>query len=1036
MKCSRPRSRLLRVVAALSLFASSTNAPALAQDWILPPHFETLPLTHTFTLPTGMAFAPDGSMAVIEKIGRVNWVNAQGVWQFAAFLDLAPEVNNVHDRGMMAVALHPGFVPDGGPTSWVYLTYTVTPVFGQDWGYDTDDRYSFGRLTRYRAITTANGVVADNSSRQVLLGRKNADGTVPDCIASLASVHASGSLRFAADGSLIMSTGDGAHADFMDVGGFDSGGFDAFIHPVTGQHGPTPIAQDLGAFRSNSLVSLSGKVLRIDPENGNGYPSNPFYDGNPSSHSSRIWALGLRNPFRISIAANTGASDPALGDPGVLIIGDVGWNHVEEINVSKLGGENFGWPCREGPVPQELYSVFDPQNPNIASCFNPTVGTLTNPALAWDHKLATALYPSGVYVDENGAAIPEGFVGSCALAGPMYTTGDYPPEYLRRVFVADYAEGHIKTLNFNTNYNVLAVRDFGSQTGRIVSLERHPVTGDIWAVSMSTNQVIRIRHGSNLTPHAVATATPNVGAPPLTVQLNGSLSSDPEQDPITFEWDFDDGSPTSDQMNPVHTYTQVGVYHPVLSVTDAFGLTGTGTTQVALGNSPPFVSIRTPTMGSTYTVPVQLPLFANGVDPEGGSLTYEWSVSLYHAIHVHPGTFTSNQQNVLFDIASSPEDPELLYYEIIATVTDAGGLTGADRVFVYPVTHVKDITGTAQPISSLDVLSPPSPLAESHPDIEVIRDLKRPPVGDVHVQRQFATSHNGDQSNDDWIGYELTTSHGPEFRFVGLEFQEGMHFTDGGWFESMVVEVRQGGIWTEVDDLTIEPDYPFEKGRVPSFDGIGYQTYDLTFVPRGGDAIRLRGDPGGATGFVSCGELRVRAIEALEPGALHDVTSLGSLIVPAANFLRPSLRIPFGGDPSVVYNGTFPPVGSTSTIAEYRTVHSNPVAPAPALWIGYAFQSPRSVSRVVFQEGRELAGAGALASIDVQYRSTAGGAWTSVGGLASTPLHPGANGVNYETVRLDFTTVSAQAIRVIGPPAISGGDLSVGEMRVFGPTPP
>jgi PKD repeat protein len=580
------------------------------------------------------------------------------------------------------------------------------------------------------------------------------------------------------------------------------------------------------------------------------------------------------------------------------------------------------------------------------------------------------------------------------------------------------------------------VRDFGAQTGRIVGLERHPITGDIWAVSMSTNQVVRIRYGSNLTPHAIATVTPSAGDPPLMVQLGGSLSNDPDQDPITFDWDFDDGSPHSDIANPVHTYTQVGVYHPMLTVTDSFGLAGTTTIQVAVGNSPPFAKIRAPIMGSTYTVPVQLALFGNGVDPEGFALTYQWSISLYHAIHVHPGTFTSNQQNVLFDISSSPEDPELHYYEAILTVTDVGGLTDTDHVFVYPTTHVKDVTGEARPISSLDVLSPPVPLASSHPDIEVIRDGKHPPIGDVHVQRQFATSHNGAQGSDDWIGYEFTQPHGPEFRFVGLEFQEGMHFVDGGWLETMAVEVRQGGVWTAVSDLTIKPSYPFAQSRTPSFDGVGYQTYDLTFVPRGGDAIRLRGDPGGATGFLSCAELRVRAIEAHHPGALHDITSVGSVIVPGPGFLRPTPRIPYGGDPSVVSNGTFPPVGSASSIAEYRTVPSDPLAPAPMPWIGYAFQSPRDVSRVVFQEGRELAGAGALASIDVQYRSTAGGAWTSVTGLASTPIHPGANGVNYETVVLDFTAVSARAIRVVGPPAIPGGDLSVGEMRVFGPTPP
>ena len=49
--------------------------------------------------------------------------------------------------------------------------------------------------------------------------------------------------------------------------------------------------------------------------------------------------MGLRNPFRIGLRPGT----------STLYIGDVGWNTYEEINVAK-GGENFGWPCYEGPL--------------------------------------------------------------------------------------------------------------------------------------------------------------------------------------------------------------------------------------------------------------------------------------------------------------------------------------------------------------------------------------------------------------------------------------------------------------------------------------------------------------------------------------------------------------------------------------------------------------------------------------------------------------------------------------------------------------
>jgi hypothetical protein len=48
--------------------------------------------------------------------------------QSLPFIDLRDEVNKDGDRGLIGVAVHPGFLPDDGPTSWVYLLYTVSPV--------------------------------------------------------------------------------------------------------------------------------------------------------------------------------------------------------------------------------------------------------------------------------------------------------------------------------------------------------------------------------------------------------------------------------------------------------------------------------------------------------------------------------------------------------------------------------------------------------------------------------------------------------------------------------------------------------------------------------------------------------------------------------------------------------------------------------------------------------------------------------------------------------------------------------------------
>ena len=92
-----------------------------------------------------------------------------------------------------------------------------------------------------------------------------------------------------------------------------------------------------------SLGTLLGKILRIDPRPGNGHsyriPADNPFTGHPGARPE-IWDYGLRNPWRFSF-------DPATGD---LWIGDVGQDAWEEIDhePADSGGRNYGWSMREG----------------------------------------------------------------------------------------------------------------------------------------------------------------------------------------------------------------------------------------------------------------------------------------------------------------------------------------------------------------------------------------------------------------------------------------------------------------------------------------------------------------------------------------------------------------------------------------------------------------------------------------------------------------------------------------------------------------
>jgi hypothetical protein len=94
--------------------------------------------------------------------------------------------------------------------------------------------------------------------------------------------------------------------------------------------------------RAQNPQDLLGKILRIDVDHPaseaqpySSPPTNPFAGPHPGR--DEIYALGFRNPWRFSFDRATGQ----------LLVGDVGQNQVEEIDVVVPGG-NYGWRAFEG----------------------------------------------------------------------------------------------------------------------------------------------------------------------------------------------------------------------------------------------------------------------------------------------------------------------------------------------------------------------------------------------------------------------------------------------------------------------------------------------------------------------------------------------------------------------------------------------------------------------------------------------------------------------------------------------------------------
>src|SRR5690606_1134443 len=314
------------------------------------------------------------------------------------------------------------------------------------------------------------------ASRHVLVGETFATG-VPACHYS----HNGGTLAFGSDGTLLLTTGDGASYAEVDAGNlypdcFGPGRFDA--------------SEDVGAFRAGRLESLAGKVLRIDPETGRGLPSNPFYTGNPDDSASKVWAYGLRNPFRVAIRAD-GSLDPADGRPGTLYVGDVGWNVWEELQPAR-GGEYFGWPCFEGPNPQNDYQSAHPATDGCGTVPDPVA-----PTFYWHHT-------------EAGASLPDGLVGRTILGGAVYEGTLYPEPYRNVLFYAEFGDTWLAFARLDDDGRLLSHTVLTDQVPFLVQVAYDPVREELLLVDIAGGAVSRLRYadpGPNHAPVAIATAT-------------------------------------------------------------------------------------------------------------------------------------------------------------------------------------------------------------------------------------------------------------------------------------------------------------------------------------------------------------------------------------------------------------------------------------------------------------------------------------------------------------------------------------------------
>jgi glucose/arabinose dehydrogenase len=708
-------------------------APRQAQS-ALPEGFGATPQGGDWSEPIGITFDDNGRGYVWERGGRV-WILDGATKLPTPLVDISEEVLAVRDHGLIGFALHPNFLANG----WIYLLYAVDRhhlFFAGTPGYDPAandyNSPSIARITRYTATAASGFTSVDLASRLVLLGETRDTGCP-----LLHSSHGAGGLGFGTDGTLLATCGDGASFQGPDEGGDAQGSAatQALAEGILLPH------EDVGAFRAQLLSSLSGKLLRLDPETGDGLIGNPYYDpGQPRSPRSRVFLLGLRNPFRFTVRPGTGEHDPQLGEPGAIYLGDVGWNAWEDIGAYTARGQNLGWPVYEGMVTNGNYLASAAQNPEAP---NPLFGqpgctepffrftalivqeTLSpspsfpnpcdpaqqippdrpryvhrRPDLAYGHGLditrvrafsgETAISPR--LTEPASPVTGAEFRGFASVGGVWYTGSDFPAAYTNTYFHADYVQGWIKLFRYGADQTPQAVEDFWPDAGPIVSLATSPTTGGLYVVDF-TGQVLRISYGVGVNQPPVARASANVrfGGTPLQVTFSSAGSQDPEGLPLTYSWDFDDGTPPATTASAVHTFTAPALtptrFDVTLTVTDAGNQSTSTVLPIYVNDTPPNVSITSPPDQSMFGFPDQtlVPLEATYSDAEHspGQLSCEWQVSLHHNTHVHSDPpIPTCSASALIDAVGC--DGNTYYYRFELTVSDPLGLATTRDVVVHP----------------------------------------------------------------------------------------------------------------------------------------------------------------------------------------------------------------------------------------------------------------------------------------------------------------------------------------------------------------
>ncbi|MBL9136421.1 MAG: PQQ-dependent sugar dehydrogenase [Verrucomicrobiales bacterium] len=391
-----------------------------------------------FTNPVAIVSPPGETnrLFVVEQRGRIAVVTNLAAPTRTVFLDIVNRVAGgqpTDERGLLGLAFHPGYATN----RQFFVYYSTVGALGQ-------------RVSRFE-VSSDDPNRALSSSELILITQTDEAGN-----------HNGGDLHFGRDGYLYVSLGDEGNQNdaFNNSQRIDKDFFSGILR--------IDVDQRPGNLPPNPHPAVRVGTYSVPADNP--WVGATAFNGrsvDPAAVRTEFWAVGLRNPWRMSF-------DPETGD---LWVGDVGGGAREEINRVTRGG-NYGWAFREGTL----------NGPKAAQA---PAGFVSSP-------------PVAQYSHGSGVSQGNSVTGGLVYRGQRLSqlTGAY-------VF-ADYVSGNVWAIRPDGTNAVPMVRLTGRPS--IAAFGRDPRNGDVLMADQGNDQLVRLTYSETVTGDPLPPTLADTGA--------------------------------------------------------------------------------------------------------------------------------------------------------------------------------------------------------------------------------------------------------------------------------------------------------------------------------------------------------------------------------------------------------------------------------------------------------------------------------------------------------------------------------------------